>query len=382
MAGGPTGGQQSAVPLDGVFTWVSLSFPDSRATLTPVECASPTDIGEATIAGRAAVGVGCPAIGMRYWLDSATHLVLRAEADAASPYWSHRDDGAPSVTEVTSFETVDVPDAGLFAWDGPAATAREAGPVAGTKLVVGEVPPAWSGTALDGESFTVPSPGAPAALLLFASWCPPCHPAYDTFSVAARDHPEVASAIVGLDQQGTLAGFVAQRGGSVTTVPDPDNGLLEGWGIEVVPVIVLLDERGAVADVVAGGLTAADVDRVLTALGAGEPIPVVQPVAPSPSTGEGEAPSVAPDGESPAPPTACTEERMTCLPAGTQPGSWSGPTPDGGAISSTDLAGRPAVLWFESPAMCDGPCPDWVGESIAASRRSPTGMATEPRSCS
>ncbi len=269
------------------------------------------------------------------------------------------------MTEVTAFETVDAPDAALFAWAGPAETARPAGPVAGTKLVVGESAPAWSGPTLDGAPFSVPSPGAPAALLLFGTWCPPCVPAFDAFNAAAARHPEVEFAVVGIqDPPGALAGFVGQHGASMPVVADEAQGLSSGWGIGAVPMIVLLDGQGAVADVVAGGLGASDLDRVLAALAAGAPIPAVQPASPAPSAGPGAASSAGPAEASPGPGFECTEERVTCLPDGAHAGAWSGPAQGGGTIVSADLVGKPAVLWFESPAMCDGPCPDWATTDI------------------
>jgi hypothetical protein len=71
------------------------------------------------IVGHATDHVRCPDIGMHYWLDRETHLILAMEAGPATPHWS----GVPGLGEVaveaTAFSVGAQPEA-AFDWRGPA----------------------------------------------------------------------------------------------------------------------------------------------------------------------------------------------------------------------------------------------------------------------
>ena len=58
-------------PFNSEFTWTEVSFPGLRATLAEVDCADAEALAGATILGRAADGIWCPRIGMRYFGSTA-----------------------------------------------------------------------------------------------------------------------------------------------------------------------------------------------------------------------------------------------------------------------------------------------------------------------
>ena len=343
------------------------------ATLDPVECRDATaglpaasgdsDASPASpaaqaspaarmqVAGRETVKIICPTIGMTYWVDKATRLVLRTEAAEGSLYW-RGPQGGPTVTEVTSFETVDSVDPADFDWGGPPLTART-GVIPGTRLVIGERPPSWSGTTIDGTPVSLPSPGAPMAVLFWDTWGESSKAADREFDTSAPATPGLQRLAVSGDPLGTLTGYRTQHPAGVPQVADPDGELTAAWGIRFTPIVVLLDAEGRVVELASARLAETDLNATLEALAAGAPAIVrakSSSASPAPVT-----PQVTCDGGS----------NLVCVEPGELLPDWSGQASDGRMVSNATLAGLPAVLWLESPGMCDGTCPDWVRDLAA-----------------
>jgi hypothetical protein len=342
-------------PFNDAFTWTHIDFPGERATLSPVPCTDATDLGESAVAGRVVDGVGCPGVDMEYWIDRATHLVLRTVAGQQSPYWS----GAAnhdSVTEVTAFEEVAAAAAPNFSWEGPPDALPPDAPLASTVLVVGERPPAWSARTIGGPFLSTDDLGHPAAILVFdptrdccdAAWSS----AYDDFAAVAPGIPGLTPVLVGRDEIGDMSlvtGFVLQHPTDIPVVNDM-GAVSKGWGITGEPALVLIGRDGTVSSMTRSSLTRDDLRRMLTALVAGDPIPSIEP-APSPTPTPGD-PSLDPS-------VVCSEELGTCMPIGSRMPAWSLPLMQGGSIGSADLLGAPSVIVFAN-TRCEGPCPEWV----------------------
>ena len=191
-----------------------------------------------------------------------------------------------------------------------------------------------------------------AILFTSPASCDFCRPRYVAFTQAATN-PAIAAIVVGWDDAGTLAGFLSEHPTRVPVVPDPDLIVAGAWGVNQYSALVLIDADGAVVDVVELQARRRAWPASLSALIAGGPIPTEEPSS---------APS--PPGATLAP---CTETQVLCLPDGAQLAPWTGHTLAGAEISSEDLRGRPAVMWLENPAMCDGSCPvDWVEAGLIA----------------
>jgi peroxiredoxin len=341
-------------PFNSEFTWTKLDYPGLKATRSTVPCGDATSLGEAIVAGRTADHVGCPQIGMEYWLDRDTHLVLRTQADPQSPFWNgpvNHD----SVIEVTAFELPATTSAADFDWAGPAGASGPDSPLASTTLLVGERPPAWQGRTIDGRAIKSDELKTPIAVLLFDPASPRSAEAFDDFAAVAPGIDGLTPIIVGYDSpagSGFVDGFVTLHPTDIPVVND-QGSIFEGWGITGWPALVLLGPDGNVSGSLRARITREDLGRVLAAAAAGHPIPSVEPApAATPVAGD---PSLDPS-------VVCSEDLGTCLPIGARMPEWSAPRMQGGTYGSVDLAGRPAVLVFAS-ARCD-PCPDWFLDEL------------------
>lgn len=339
-------------PFDHEFTWTQVDYPGLVATLSTVPCADATELGETTIAGRTADGIGCPGIGMEYWIDRETRLVLRTVAAEGSPFWVGPV-GEASVIEATAFEELAATATADFAWSGPSDSQPPDSPLASTVLVVGERPPPWSGRTIDGQEVASDDLPTPAAVLLIAPGCPRCTTAYDDFTSIAPTITGLSAAVVGVDESaypsGFVAGFARDHPTDIPVVSD-QGSVSRAWGITGLPALVLVGPDGAVVGMFRTRMTRADLERVLSAAAGGLPIPSVAP-APAPTAIAGD-PSMDPS-------VTCSEELATCMPIGSRMPDWSLPLMQGGSIGSADLAGKPSVIVFTG-FRCDGPCPEWV----------------------
>ncbi len=356
-------------PFNTHFTWTDISYPDLVATLDPVACTDAVAAPPMTIAGRETDGIACPKVKMTYWVDTETGLVLRAEAAFGSPYWNGGlvdpasgdvQDERPTVIEVSSFKVLASVDPADFDWNGPDLVPRT-GVIPGTRLVVGERPATWTATDIDGDDVSLPGDGRPTAVLFAATWCPPCMDAFPAFDAAVEASGVDGLAVAVQDERGTVLGYRSQHPWSVPTIVDPVNALGERWGVMSVPSLVLLDASGRVVDVLSGRPRDTDLTATLAALAAGRPIPGPLPQPPA-------SPGASP-GSTPSPEDVCAakageEGRVLCVEVGDRVPTWQARTAAGEAVSVATLRGQPAILWLESPARCDGPCPDWVLKTI------------------
>lgn len=339
-------------PFNDAFTWTAIDFPAGQATLSTVPCADATELGESTIAGRTADGIGCPGVGMEYWIDRETRLVLRTVAAPESPFGAGQE-GEDSVVEVTAFEELAATAAADFAWSGPSDALPPDSPLASTVLVVGERPPPWSGQTVDGQGLSTDDLRAPAAILFIRPSCPRCTAAFDDFTSVAPAIAGLSAAVIGTDESaypsGFVAGFVRDHPTDIPVVSD-QGAISQAWGITGWPALVLVGPDGTLAGMLRTPLTRADLERLLAATAGGQPIPSVAP-APSPTPIAGD-PSMDPS-------VTCSEELGTCMPIGSRMPEWSLPLMQGGSIGSADLLGRPSVIVFTN-ARCEGPCPEWL----------------------
>lgn len=340
-------------PFNDEFSWVRMSFPGLVATMTPIPCDDAVDRGVEQVRGRNAAHLACPGEGLDYWLDARTHLTLQLRARSGT-FYSDLGDAGDSVTAVSSFEEVPNPDPGAFSWAGPRDTGQRTGAIPGTNLVAGKTPPDWSGTAVDGAPFSTASLPGPAAIMFTDIGRLADQRA---FPDAVARHPGVTAVVAAMEDTGTALGFLGRHPLPATVIADPALALWNAWGMSGYPVIVLLGADGRVVDMVSGRLPADDMDAVLGALEASDPIPLVGRFSPEP------IPSADPTSPSPTPGLVCTDSLVTCLREGTRVPAWSGERLEGGTVRSDDLLGKPLVVWFRL-GVCEGTCPSWVFDGL------------------
>jgi hypothetical protein len=225
-------------------------------------------------------------------------------------------------------------------------------------LSIGSVPPPWTGTRLDGGTFSTDDlAGQPSALLIWCSCVPGPQPRL--FAEAAKARRDVGFAMVSVDLEGTTRDLVAQLGIGMPVVLDPQQELVTAWGLDGFPALVLLRGDGSVADVQPQTFDEAKLGSLLDALVAGRAIP--DPVVPSPAPTDAAGRSV----------------DTTVLERGAPAPVLSGALLGGGERSTADLRGRPLVVLFWLPPRRDGtPLDDTPlpGPFIDAIARSDTGV--------
>lgn len=163
----------------------------------------------------------------------------------------------------------------------PAPSGRDAVTVAGTALpalpdsgadpAVGQPLPTVSGTGLDGEPVSLPTPGRPAIVLVVAHWCPHCQAEVPvvqrwvdggglpagvdlvTISTAADERRPNHPPAEWLEREGWTAPVLAD---------DADGTASRAVGLTAFPFFVAVDADGAVVARASGELTPAQLDRV------------------------------------------------------------------------------------------------------------------------
>jgi len=341
-------------------TWLSWieAVPYQPGSPIPwISCDSWERLDDEVVASRPAYHLRCAA--REFWVDT-TSLLL---AGMSTPQGS---EGAGVSGMATALE-IDPPfSSDTFALTAPvgAQVIDQNNPPASLVLRVGEPPPSWTATYLDGRVLDSSKLGLPAAVYAWAPWCPPClGSTLQDLQAVASGHPEITTVAVALDQQRTVRGYLTQHPLTVPVAYDDADSLMGAWALNGIPTLVLLDRDGNVAAVHPGPLTGADLQAMYAALAAGDPIP--SPVPTPVRSPEPPPPSLAPGAT----------EVVSGLSTGEAMPEWSGPLATGGTFQSSSLVGRPAAIWFFTGGTCDG-CPLSDLESFAATAASLGGSAS------
>jgi hypothetical protein len=202
-------------------------------------------------------------------------------------------------------------------------------------LTVGQVPPAWSASLLDGGKLSSGALiGRPAAVFLWCS-CSPGPQARTFAGEATARAGQMAFVLASLDEAATTRGLVDSLGYKGAVVGD-GWPLLEAWGLSDFPAVVLFRPDGAVADVQPATFSAPKLAAILDALANGGTIP--EPDPPAASLGPGDA------------------SLSTILKAGQPAPELRGAGLNGEQHSTLDLLGRPSIVLHWIP-------PDAAGQS-------------------
>lgn len=150
----------------------------------------------------------------------------------------------------------------LFATSSPGGGGE---PGAGSaSAVVGKLAPKLSATTLDGTAFDLDKLRGKWVLVnFFATWCPPCvaeHPQLVKFSQETAGRAEVVSVPFD-DTPDKIREFFAENGGSWPVLGGDTGDAAIDFGVVKLPESFLVDPQGKVVAKIAGGVTAADLER-------------------------------------------------------------------------------------------------------------------------
>lgn len=121
----------------------------------------------------------------------------------------------------------------------------------------GELPPDFTGTALDGRKVTLSSFRGkhPVVLNFFAEFCPPCKKEFPHLKALDEKHRAQGLRVlaISLDEDRETAAVVPnQVKTAFPVIFDPKGGIAEKYGVQAIPHTVVLDREGKVHTVLIG----------------------------------------------------------------------------------------------------------------------------------
>jgi peroxiredoxin len=270
-------------------------------------CETGFGIGEETIAGRPTEIHRCPAPApfssstgaeVRLWVDTESRLILKLVSEDDP---GQRSPPGPIAwypgqrIEITSIRYNPDFAADLFAAP-PGAPTTPASASGGkvTSLSIGDVVPTFEGRTLDGTAFDLEDVrGKPSLVYVWADWCEPCIDfpldALDG-AFATRETINVVTVAWGTDPS-SIRAFVRDRGYRFPVVLPNNRDALDPWGLEAIPTILLLDTEGQLVGAYGGWgaelAGASDLEALLDALAAGDPLPEIAGTTPQPAVAGG-----------------------------------------------------------------------------------------------
>jgi thiol-disulfide isomerase/thioredoxin len=138
---------------------------------------------------------------------------------------------------------------------------RSSGPKEGTQAAAFDLPLLGS----DGRFSLASQRGKPVVLEVFASWCGTCRRATPVLSEMYRNHSGKNVAFVGVsvDESRQQAEEARTEWGIPYPVAHDDGSVARGYGVSLLPTVILIDKHGTVRRSVAGVPSKSEVDRFL-----------------------------------------------------------------------------------------------------------------------
>ena len=107
----------------------------------------------------------------------------------------------------------------------------------------------------------------PAVVNLWATWCTPCRTELPEFQAASEDHDGVRFVGVDIGEDPVVAeAFLDDLGISFEQYADPDGDLSDALGVAALPVTLVVDGDGDIAERHLGPMTRDDLDGAIADL--------------------------------------------------------------------------------------------------------------------
>ena len=145
-------------------------------------------------------------------------------------------------------------------------TVRPGAAVTGDPPRVGDQPPDFQATAIDGSAVSLAAlRGQPTWLTFGASWCPDCRAESPDIQAAHATYGPRGLAIVGVfDEDAAAAKAYAERVGfTFPLVADERGTIANAYGVYGIPIHFFVGRDGTIREVRIGRLTPADMDSAI-----------------------------------------------------------------------------------------------------------------------
>jgi peroxiredoxin len=145
-------------------------------------------------------------------------------------------------------------------------TIELSGDVSGPRPLVGEAPPDFAATTVDGEAFRLADlSGRPIWLTFGATWCADCRAEAPDLQATYRRYAPAGLAVVSIwieegDQD--VRDYASRVGLDFTKIADPSTALASRYRIYGLPTHFFIAPDGAIREIRLGGLRAEEMDRL------------------------------------------------------------------------------------------------------------------------
>ena len=141
---------------------------------------------------------------------------------------------------------------------------------AGAPPRVGDVPPDFSATAIDGTQVSMAAlAGQPTWLTFGASWCPDCRAEATDLQAAYAKYQPQGLAVVGVfidEPETAVTEYAARVGFTFPLVSDPQGQIADLYRTYGIPIHFFVARDGTIQDVRIGRLTPEDMDQLVQRL--------------------------------------------------------------------------------------------------------------------
>ncbi len=135
---------------------------------------------------------------------------------------------------------------------------------------VGDTPPDFSGTAIDGSAVSMAAlKGQPTWLTFGASWCPDCRAEATDLQAAYVKYQPQGLAVLGVfidEDQAAVSDYARRVGFTFPLVADPQGTIADLYRTYGIPIHFFVGRDGTIRDVRIGRLTPADMDQLVSQL--------------------------------------------------------------------------------------------------------------------
>jgi peroxiredoxin len=150
---------------------------------------------------------------------------------------------------------------------GSETSARPGDAVSGEPPRVGDAPPDFSGTAIDGRAVSMAAlAGQPTWLTFGASWCPDCRAEANDLQAAYAKYQPQGLAVLGVfidEPESAVVDYARRVGFTFPLVADTQGRIADLYRTYGIPIHFFVGRDGTIRDVRIGRLTPTDMDQLI-----------------------------------------------------------------------------------------------------------------------